>query len=107
MKLGKLKERIELFAPGTPVDDGMASVEGAPVSQGKRWAKFMHRSVNETFQNAGIEAEALALFLVRRDSVTRAILPTWQLIHKGTRYNVIGTSDWKQDGTLIQAKRGD
>lgn len=107
MKLGQLKDRIELFTRGAPIDDGMATVDGPPVSQGKRWAKFIHRSVNETFKSAGVEADAVALFLVRRDSLTKTIKPTWTLSYDGNFYDVIGTSKWKRDGILIQAKAGD
>lgn len=107
MKSGDLDQRIELFAPGAPVDDGYTTAPGAPVSRGKRWAKYMGRSVREVFENAGNEAEARAVFLVRRDSVTVQVDATWKLVHNGATYDVKGKTWRDRDGVLIEGVAGD
>lgn len=103
MKAGELDERIELFSPGTPIDDGYTTIPAAWQSRGVRWARYMPGTVREVFEASGREGEMPAVFLVRRDAVSQLVDDSWKLLHREVTYDVKGAVRSGRDGIRITA----
>lgn len=103
MKAGKLDNRIELFEPGEPYDDGYTTVPGGWEMRGERWAQYMPGTVREVFEASGREGLMPAVFLVRKDSVTVQVSETWKLVHNDITYDIQGAVRSGRDGVRITA----
>ncbi|OZA67310.1 MAG: phage head-tail adapter protein, partial [Sphingomonadales bacterium 39-62-4] len=90
MTKGELNRRISVWRKPL-IDDGTASVEGAPVEIGKRWAKMVDISDGERLRAEQHGQELATRFTVLSDSLTRTSTGKDLLKCEGASYYVIGT----------------
>lgn len=94
-------KRISIWRSGK-VDDGTATVDGPPEEICKRWAKKVDISDGERFR-ASENAQGLTTrWTVRADALTRTIAGTDFLMHKGMKYEVIGTKERAEREDVIE-----
>jgi head-tail adaptor len=92
VKKGELNRRIE-FWRSQPVNDGLATVPGVPVSIGKRWAKKVDVSDGERMR-AGQQGQSLdTRFVVLSDALTRTITGKDKITWGDAAYEVVGTKE--------------
>lgn len=92
MKKGELNRRITIMRSET-IDNGVATVEGAPVAIGKRWAKKKDTSDGERFR-AGEQGQDLTTrFTVLSDRLTRTINGRDTIVLGSATYSVVGTKE--------------
>lgn len=100
---GELDKRIAIWRTVSR-DDGVSTVPGEPAELTQRWAKKTDISDGEKLR-AGENAASLASrFLVRSDSVTRALNPGTDTIRwKGKVFEITGVKDAgdREDGIEI------
>jgi hypothetical protein len=107
IKVSDLRDRIELFTPGQPRDDGYTTRSDGFQSEGDFWAKYMPGTVREVFEASARESVLPAVFLVRKDDVTETVNGRWKLVHLGNAYDVEGATPYGTDGILIRAISSD
>lgn len=108
MKPGRLDRRVTLLAPSAGVDDGYTTTPGGWASAGVRWAQYIPGTAREVFEASGREAELPAIFVVRKDSVTSTITPTWRLTFETKTYHVLGVEEiGRREGIRIRAVADD
>lgn len=103
----ELDQRVTLFSPTAPVDDGYTTIPAGWTDEGTVFAKHMAGTVREVFENSGREAELPAVFLVRRSALTERVDATWKLVHRFTGYDIKGAVRAGRDGIRITATGGD
>jgi head-tail adaptor len=92
VKKGELNRRIE-FWRSEPVNDGLATVPGVPVSIGERWAKKVDVSDGERMR-AGQQGQSLSTrFVVLSDALTRTITGKDKITCGDAAYEVVGTKE--------------
>jgi head-tail adaptor len=93
MDIGEFDSTIQLFAPGSAIDDGYTSLPSAYASQGTRKAKHVPAMRREVFEAAGREVKLPAIFEVRSDTLTRTINEKWRLSFGGDTYDIKGVQE--------------
>jgi head-tail adaptor len=90
---GELDKRIEIWRTASR-DDGIATVSGEPAELTRRWAKKTDISDGEKMRAEENAASLASRFLVRSDSVTRALNPGTDTIRwKGKVFEIVGVKD--------------
>lgn len=75
------------------VDDGTATVPGAPAQIGKRSAKKADISDGERLRAGELAQEITTRWTVRSDALTRSVAGGDTIRHRGRVYEVIGTKE--------------
>lgn len=98
---GQFDKRISIWR-SEKVDDGTATVDGPPAAIGKRWAKKADISDGERFRASENAQELTTRWTVRADALTRTIVGSDFLMHKGVRYDVVGTKERSEREDVIE-----
>jgi head-tail adaptor len=98
---GRLDRRADLLAPVTVRNpaNGEATIDWQV--QGTRSAAVLRLLPTDTVNEEQLIAKAQAKLLMRLDSLTRTILPTWRVAYDGTTYDVVGTDPTPADGSVL------
>ncbi|MGE4321929.1 MAG: head-tail adaptor protein [Sphingobium sp.] len=98
---GEFDRRISIWRAGL-IDDGTATVQGPLVEIGKRWAKKADISDGERLR-AGENAQDLTTrWTVRSDALTRTIVGSDVIKHRGATYAVTGTKEGRERDDVIE-----
>lgn len=88
----ELDHRISIWR-STLIDDGTATVPGAPAEIGKRSAKRVDIKDGERIRAKELGQELTTRWTVRSDALTRTIAGGDIIKHRGRSYEVVGTKE--------------
>jgi head-tail adaptor len=98
---GMLDRRVTLFAPVLVRNPTNGETVTEWQERGRRYAAVLRVVPTDTASEEQLIAKAVAKLLMKFDSLTRTILPTWRVSYDGQSYDVVGTEPTPRDSSQI------
>ncbi|MEP9401863.1 phage head closure protein [Sphingomonas sp. VNH70] len=96
-----LTHRVTVLRAGS-IDDGLSSVPGGMLPIGRRWARKADISDGERIEAAQQGQTLTTRFVVRADTLTRAVTAKDMLDCRGVRYAIVGTKETRDRTPAIE-----